>query len=48
MAVVGAREAEADTVAVRVRGAGNKQEVIPVAAFVKRVADQIASRQLEV
>ncbi|HQR19211.1 MAG TPA: threonine--tRNA ligase, partial [Gemmatimonadales bacterium] len=30
MAVVGQREAEAGSVAVRVRGAGNKQEVMPV------------------
>ena len=30
MAVVGQREAEADTVAVRVRGAGKKQEVMAV------------------
>ena len=33
MAVVGKREAEAGTVAVRARGAGKKQEVIPVAGF---------------
>ena len=36
MAVVGQREAEAGTVAVRVRGAGNKQEVMPVEAFLAR------------
>jgi threonyl-tRNA synthetase len=47
MAVVGQREAEADTVAIRVRGAGNKQEVVAVEEFVQRVAGQIASRQLD-
>ena len=39
MAVVGQREAEAGTVAVRIRGAGNKQEVMPVDAFVARVTE---------
>ena len=48
MAVVGQREAEADTVAIRVRGAGNKQEVVPVEAFVARVVERIRSRALEV
>jgi threonyl-tRNA synthetase len=46
MAVVGQREAEADTVAIRVRGAGNKQEVVPVQAFVARVTEEIRSRAL--
>jgi threonyl-tRNA synthetase len=46
MAVVGQREAEAGTVAVRSRGAGAKQEVMPVAAFVERVVDEIRSRAL--
>jgi len=46
MAVVGAREAEADTVAVRVRGAGNKQEVVAVDAFVRRVTEEVESRAL--
>ena len=36
MAVVGKREAEAGTVAVRTRGAGKKQEVMPVADFIER------------
>ena len=33
MAVVGQREAESDSLALRVRGAGKKQEVMPVDAF---------------
>jgi threonyl-tRNA synthetase len=48
MAVVGQREAEAGTVAVRIRGAGNKQEVIPVDAFVARVTEKIRTRALDV
>jgi threonyl-tRNA synthetase len=48
MAVVGQREAEAGTVAVRIRGAGNKQEVMSVEDFVNRVTGQIKSRQLEI
>ncbi|MEO8636055.1 MAG: threonine--tRNA ligase [Gemmatimonadales bacterium] len=46
MAVVGQREAEAGTVAIRVRGAGNKQEIVPVAAFAARLSEEIASRTL--
>jgi len=46
MAVIGQREAEAGTIAVRVRGAGNKQEVVPVEAFLGRVIQEIASRAL--
>jgi threonyl-tRNA synthetase len=46
MLVVGQREVEADTVAVRVRGTGNKQEVMPVAAFLARVSGEIKSRAL--
>ena len=42
MAVVGQREAEAGTVAVRVRGAGKKQEVMPVDAFMARVVGDSA------
>ncbi|MEX0599406.1 MAG: threonine--tRNA ligase, partial [Rhodothermales bacterium] len=48
MAVIGAREAEAGTVAVRVRGGGRKQEVLPRADFASRVRDQIAAKTLEV
>lgn len=46
MAVVGQREVEAGTVAVRTRGAGNKQEVLPLAKFVDRLRSAIAGRQL--
>jgi threonyl-tRNA synthetase len=46
MAVVGQREAEAGTVAVRTRGAGNKQEIIPVADFVTRLTADIRGRAL--
>ncbi len=47
MAVVGKREVENGTVAVRVRGAGKKQEVVPVERFEQRVSDLIRSRALE-
>ncbi len=46
MAIVGQREADADSVALRVRGAGNKQEIMPVGDFLARVAGEIASRAL--
>lgn len=46
MAVVGRREAEAGTVAVRERGKGKKQEVVSVEDFVERVKGEIASRAL--
>jgi threonyl-tRNA synthetase len=46
MAVIGKREAEAGTVAVRVRGAGNKQDVMDAGAFIDRVKGEIASRAL--
>ena len=46
MAVLGKREAEAGQVAIRVRGAGKKQEVVPVDAFVARITDEIRTRAL--
>ena len=46
MAVVGQREADAGTVAVRTRGAGTKQEVIPVDEFLLRLRNAIATRSL--
>ncbi len=46
MAVVGQREAEAHSVAVRARGAGNKQVVLPVAEFVARLQDEVRTRAL--
>ncbi len=47
MAVVGQREAEAGTAAVRVRGAGTKQVVLPVEEFLARLLQEIRSRALE-
>jgi len=46
MGVIGQREAEGDTLAVRVRGAGNKQEVVSVDEFVQRMVSDIKSRTL--
>jgi threonyl-tRNA synthetase len=46
MAVVGKREAEAGKVALRTRGQGSKQDIIPVAEFVTRVTQEIATRAL--
>ena len=46
MAVIGQREMDVDAVAVRVRGTGNKQEVLPVGEFLTRVRDEVAGRQL--
>jgi len=47
MAVIGAREAEAGTVAVRRRGAGRKQEIVPRAEFIERLRDEVRTRSLE-
>ena len=46
IAVVGAREVEQGAVAVRARGAGNKQDVMPVEAFAQRLQAEIAARSL--
>jgi threonyl-tRNA synthetase len=46
MAVVGQREAEAGTVAVRTRGKGAKQEILPVEEFASRVAGESVRRSL--
>ncbi len=46
MAVVGQREAEAGTVAVRTRGADSKQEVLPLAQFLGRLTEHVATRAL--
>ncbi len=46
LAVVGKREAEAGTVAVRHRGAEQKQVVMPVSEFVKQVVAEDRSRTL--
>ncbi len=47
LAVIGGREAEGGTVAVRVRGAGRKQEIVAADAFVARLRDQVTNRTLE-
>jgi threonyl-tRNA synthetase len=46
MAVVGGREAEAGTVALRKRGAGRKQEVVKVAALRELLGREIRERTL--
>jgi threonyl-tRNA synthetase len=46
MAVVGQREAESDSLALRVRGAGKKQEVMPVSAFIERLGEEVRSRSM--
>ncbi|HLV27114.1 MAG TPA: threonine--tRNA ligase [Gemmatimonadales bacterium] len=46
MAVVGKREAEAGTIALRVRGAGRKQEIVNVDEFVARVSEEIRTRAM--
>ncbi len=44
MGVVGEREAEAGTVAVRARGAGRKQEVMDRSEFIARLQEEIRTR----
>jgi threonyl-tRNA synthetase len=46
MAVVGQREVEADSVAVRARGAGKKQEVMTLDAFLERVLREARDKAL--
>ncbi|HEX6104673.1 MAG TPA: threonine--tRNA ligase [Gemmatimonadales bacterium] len=46
MAVIGQREAESGCLALRVRGAGKKQEVLAVEAFLDRVTEEVRSRAL--
>ncbi len=46
MAVIGEREAEAGTVAVRKRGAGKKQDVIDRAQFIAQLVGEVESRTL--
>jgi threonyl-tRNA synthetase len=41
MCVIGKREADEDTVALRVRGTGKKQETVASAAFIARVSEEI-------
>ncbi len=46
MAVIGQREIDSGSVAVRVRGSGKKQEILTVERFVARLADEVRSRAL--
>jgi len=46
MCVIGRREAEEHTVALRTRGAGKKQDVMPVSAFLARLIEEITTRAL--
>ena len=46
MAVIGKREAEAGSLALRERGQGKKQDVIAVDAFIARVQQEIRTRAL--
>jgi threonyl-tRNA synthetase len=46
MAVIGKREAEGGTLALRERGQGKKQEVIAVDAFIARVTEEVRTRSL--
>jgi len=46
MTVVGQRELDQGSVAVRVRGAGKKQEIVPVEQFMARVKSEIEMRAL--
>jgi threonyl-tRNA synthetase len=46
LAVIGQREAEGGTVAVRTRGAGTKQDVMAVAEFEERVLGEIRERRI--
>jgi threonyl-tRNA synthetase len=46
MAVVGQRELDADSIALRVRGAGKKQEILTVEAFQARVLEEVRTRAL--
>lgn len=46
MAVVGQREAEAGTVAVRARGEGKKQVVLPLSEFAATLREEVSTRAL--
>ena len=46
MAVVGQREADAGSVAVRTRGAATKQVILPVAEFVAKLQEEVRTRSL--
>ena len=46
MAIIGKREAEAGTVALRFRGSEKKQETIAVEALIERLRAEISTRSL--
>jgi threonyl-tRNA synthetase len=46
MCVIGRREAEERTVALRARGAGKKQDVLTQDAFIERLLDEVRTRAL--
>jgi threonyl-tRNA synthetase len=46
MAVIGQREADSDSLALRVRGAGKKQEVMTVNAFLDRLSEEVRTRSM--
>ena len=46
MCVIGKREADEDSVALRVRGTGKKQETVACSAFIARVMDEIRTHAL--
>ncbi len=46
MAVIGQREAESGCLALRVRGAGKKQEIMAVEAFLERIGAEVRSKAL--
>jgi threonyl-tRNA synthetase len=46
MAIVGQREADSDSLALRVRGAGKKQEVMTAAAFMERLSAEVSNRSM--
>ena len=48
MCVIGRREADEHTVALRSRGAGKKQDIMSVDAFIARVRHEIADRTLAI
>ena len=48
MAVVGKREAEGQTVALRARGMGKKQEVLRVSDLIDRLKNEIETRVVAV
>lgn len=46
MAVIGKREAESGSVALRTRGAGKKQEIIAVDELIARLQREVAEKAL--